>query len=518
MTALDDRAHGSDPGASGPDAPRPSAMSIELNALNSIDEAERRGRPHGLFWPWFAANVSVLGVSYGSFLLGFGISFWQATVVGILGIVVSFLFCGFISLAGKRGSAPTLTLSRAAFGVHGNKVPSIISWLLTVGWETVLVALAVLATTTVFKELGGAGGAATEVITLIVVVVLVIGGGVFGFHVIMRLQVIITIATAVLTIVYIVLVAGHIDFTKLAELPSGDLPKLIGGFVFMMTGFGLGWVQAAADYSRYLPRTSSSGGVVGWTTFGASLAPVILLVFGLMLAGSSQKLSAAIGADPIGALTTILPAWFLIPFAIVAVLGLIGGAVLDIYSSGIALLSAGLRIPRPAAALIDGIIMIAGAVYIVFFAPSFIGPFQGFLITLGVPIAAWCGVFLADLTLRRRNYSGRDLFDSRGRYGSWNWLAIALLVIGTALGWGLVINPYGLSWLNWQGYLLGPFGLGGTKGIWGGANLGVLVALVVGYLGVILFGRGRVRRQEALPEEHAALVDPTGGLHAEAGE
>ena len=101
------------------EAPRPNAMTIELNALNSIDESERRGTPRGLFWPWFAANVSVLGVSYGSFLLGFGISFWQATIVGILGIIVSFLFCGFISLAGKRGSAPTLTLSRAAFGVHG---------------------------------------------------------------------------------------------------------------------------------------------------------------------------------------------------------------------------------------------------------------------------------------------------------------------------------------------------------------------------------------------------------------
>ncbi|NNC11713.1 allantoin permease [Planctomonas sp. JC2975] len=485
-------------------------MTIELNALNSIDESERRGRPRSLFWPWFAANVSVLGVSYGSFLLGFGISFWQATIVGILGIVVSFLFCGFISLAGKRGSAPTLTLSRAAFGVNGNTVPSIISWLLTVGWETVLVSLAVLATTTVFKELGGGGGTVTRVITLIVVVALVIGGGVFGFHVIMRLQVIITIATAVLTVVYIGLVWNHIDFAKIAAIPNGDLPQLIGGFVFMMTGFGLGWVQAAADYSRYLPRKSSSGGVVGWTTFGASLAPVILVVFGLMLAGSSKALSAAIGNDPIGALTIILPVWFLVPFFIVAVLGLIGGAVLDIYSSGIALLSAGARIPRPVAALIDGVIMIAGAVYIVFFATDFIGPFQGFLITLGVPIAAWCGVFLADMTLRRKNYSDRDLFTARGRYGSWNWLAIALLVVGTALGWGLVINPYGISWLNWQGYLLAPFGLGGRTGIWGGANLGVLVALVVGYLGVVLFGRDAVRRQESLPEADEDGTDAAG--------
>ena len=59
----------------------------------------------------------------------------------------------------------------------------------------------------------------------------------------------------------------------------------------------------------------------------------------MLLAGSSSSdLSDAIGADPIGALTTLLPTWYLVPFVVVAVLGLVGGAVLDIYSSGLALL------------------------------------------------------------------------------------------------------------------------------------------------------------------------------------
>ena len=476
-------------------------LSVELNALNSIGESERKGNPRDLFWPWFAANVSVLSVSYGSFLLGFGISFWQATLVAIIGIIVSFLFCGFISLAGKRGSAPTLTLSRAAFGVRGNRLPSVIAWLLTVGWETVLASLAVLATSTVFTELGWDGGTVTKLVALIVVVGLVIVGGVIGFNLIMRMQVAIAVITGVLTVIYIVLVFNQINFETVAAIPAGSIPQVIGAFVFMMTGFGLGWVQAAADYSRYLPRKSSSAGVVGWTTFGSSLAPIILVLFGLLLAGSSTKLSDAIANDPIGALTSVLPIWFLIPFAIVAVLGLIGGAVLDIYSSGLALLSAGLRIPRPVAAGIDGVIMIIGAVYIVFFAGSFLGPFQGFLITLGVPIAAWCGIFLADMTLRRKDYAEKDLFVTSGRYRDVRALAIGVLVVGTVVGWGLVTNPFGLDWLNWQGFLLDPFGLGGRGGIWGGANLGVLVALAIGYLGLILFGGQAIRRQESLRTE-----------------
>jgi purine-cytosine permease-like protein len=263
-----------------------------------------------------------------------------------------------------------------------------------------------------------------------------------------------------------------------------------------MTGFGLGWVNASADYSRYLPRETRSSGVIGWTTFGASVAPIVLFVFGLLLAGSSTELNGAVAADPIGSLTTILPIWFLLPFALVAVLGLVGGAVLDIYSSGLALLAAGLRVPRYVAALIDGLIMIVGTVYIVFFGGNFLAQFQGFLTTLGVPVAAWCGVMLADVVLRRRDYADADLFRPSGRYGDVRWLPIAVVLVSTVIGWGLVTN-LAASWLGWQGYLLEPFGLGGKTGQWAGANLGVLLALLLGFVVTVLFSRARVRAQEA---------------------
>lgn len=178
----------------------PGALAVELNALNPIPESERHGRPASLFWPWFGANVSVLGIAYGSYLLGFGVSFWQAVVVGVVGIAVSFLLCGFISLAGKRGSAPTMALSRAAFGVEGNRLSAILSWILTVGWETVLVATAVLSVAEVFDLLGWSSGTGVEAAALVVVVLLVIAAGVYGFHLVMRLQVMITVVTGVLTI------------------------------------------------------------------------------------------------------------------------------------------------------------------------------------------------------------------------------------------------------------------------------------------------------------------------------
>jgi purine-cytosine permease-like protein len=479
-------------------------LQIETNGINVITDAERKGHPRDLFWPWFAANISVLGLSYGAFLLAFGISFWQAVVVGVAGIIISFLLCGFIAIAGKRGSAPTMVLSRAAFGVRGNKLPTAISWLLTVGWETILMILATLAIATVFGHLGWPSGTATKVVAMIVVVGLTIFGGVMGFDLIMRMQTAITIITGVLTVMFIILVAGKIHWSAVSALPGGSAQALIGGLVFMMTGFGLGWVNVAADYSRYLPRRSSSTGVAGWTTFGGAVAPIVLITFGLLLAGSSKALSTSIANDPIGALTVLLPTWFLIPFAIVAVLGLIGGAVLDIYSSGLALLSLGLRVPRYVAALIDGTVMTLGTIYVVFISGNFFGQFEGFLITLGVPIAAWCGVMLADIALRRRDYAEAELYNPSGRYGDIRWFPVGVVIISTVIGWGLVTNGLA-SWLTWQGYLLGPFGLGGKSGAWAFANLGVLVALVVGFVAQWIYGRSAVRAQEgALPREPAA--------------
>ena len=74
-------------------------LSVETTGIEIIDESERTARPRDLFWPWFAANVSVFGMATASFVLGFGISFAQALAVCVVGVVLSFLLCGLIAVA-----------------------------------------------------------------------------------------------------------------------------------------------------------------------------------------------------------------------------------------------------------------------------------------------------------------------------------------------------------------------------------------------------------------------------------
>jgi len=468
---------------------------LETNSTNMIQESERNGSARSLFWPWAAANVSLLALSYGSFFLGFGISFRQATLAAIFGTICSFLLVGVSSLAGKRSNAPTMVLARATFGVKGSIVPGILSYLIFVGWETVLVSLATLATGTVFARIGGLDQNLALLIGFVISVSLTVFGGVLGFSVIMRLQKVLTIVTVVLTAVYISLTVDEINWSAVNAIKDGSTQGFIGALVFAITGIGLGWVNCAADYSRYLPRTASSKGVVGWTVFGASVVPIVLVIYGSALSASSKELSDAIAMDPIGALTSMLPTWFLIPFALVAILGLVGGAILDLYSSGLALVSIGVRLKRHQAALIDAMIMLTGTIYIVWFADNFFYPFQGFLITLGVPVAVWSAIFVADVILRKKPYVEKDLFDTNGIYGNINRNSLALMAIGSVVGWGFVTNTFA-SWLSWQGYFLGI--IGGKEGPWAFANLGVIFALMIGFFGHIFIARKAIGQQESV--------------------
>ena len=318
-------------------------------------------------------------------------------------------------------------------------------------------------------------------------------GGVLGFKTIMRAQKWITAITVIATGIYIALTASHISWNQLSSIHSGNTQALIGATIFGATGIGLGWVNSAADYSRYLPRTVKSSSVIGWTVFGASIVPIALVIFGAALAGSSEKLNEGISLDPIGALTTILPTWFLIPFALSAILGLVGGAILDLYSSGLTLISIGLPVKRHVAASIDALIMFAGTIYLVWIADDFFFPFQGFLITLGVPIATWSAIFVADVLVRPR-FHETDLYKLDGRYGRWNGSSLILMAIGSIVGWGFVTNTFA-PWLAWQGYFLGF--IGGKEGAWAYSNLGVLFALIIGFVGHLLLSATKIKKQES---------------------
>src|SRR5699024_3851959 len=104
------------PGAA---TPENTLRAAEQRGIEPVPRDEQRGNPMELFWVWFAANISVLGLPLGVSLVALGLSIWQAVLVAFLGAFGSLAIVGLSSIAGRRGGAPARTLSSASFGARG---------------------------------------------------------------------------------------------------------------------------------------------------------------------------------------------------------------------------------------------------------------------------------------------------------------------------------------------------------------------------------------------------------------
>lgn len=451
-----------------------SNLSVEQNGIEAISDTERYGCPRDLFWPLLAAGLSFFPASVGVFVVGLGLSWWQATIAVVAGLALSYPLVGLVAVAGTRGGAPTMTLSRAAFGYHGNKLPVLMNYCSALGWEGISLALATLTTRTVLKRLGPQwDSTAILVLSYVLVTAATVAIAFYGHDLVMRVQKWITIALAASTAIYFALVLPKLSFSLSTHAGPGSI---VAGVTLVMAGGGLARGTVAADYSRYLPRSSSRWAVMGWMSFGAALAPAVLLLFGVMLTTADPGLAHAVAHDPIGALADQLPTWFLIPFLLTTVLSVIAAGVINMYSAGLMVLALGLRIPRHRAVLIDALAMIAGGTYLVFLAPTFFGPFQAFLTVIAVGKSAFLAIFLTDYWMYRRGgYATAQLNIPNGIYGRFNPSGVCALSAGTVVGLGLVTSKDPLIG-TLVGYLLTPAARSGSLGA---SNIGVLVAFLI---------------------------------------
>ncbi|MFG1708318.1 purine-cytosine permease family protein [Nonomuraea sp. M3C6] len=465
-------------------------MTVEQNGINAVPEAERRGRPGDLFWPWAGSNLSLFGVAFGVYIVGLGLGVLPAIITGAVGYVLSFLLVGLVAIGGSRSGVPTMTLGRAPFGYQGNKLPAVFSYISNVGWEIVLVTLSAQSGAAILARLApGIPATTATALCFAVAAVVVIAVGVYGHAMIMVVQRYLTYAFVVLTVIYMILMVPRLGGALETTAGPGGW---VGGVIFAMTLLGLGWVNCGADYSRYLPAESRPRSVALWTTLGGAVPPMVLLVFGVLLAGGDPKLAEAAGGDPVAALAGALPTWFLLPYLLTAIGGFLAGAIMDIYSSGLSMLALGVPIRRHYAVLIDGVLMLLGGYYLLFVSDSFLGTFQAFLAIIGVVMAAWVAIFLVDMW--RLRAGGRAYDERLLRPGGpvFHWPGLVSLVVASVVGLGLITSA-DENIAKVIGFLMSDELKAST---FGAANIGVVIALVLAgalYFMITAFTHRRTR-------------------------
>jgi nucleobase:cation symporter-1, NCS1 family len=465
-----------------PEADR--AWSIELHGIEPIEDQERHGRPFELFWIWFAANLGVLGIIYGGILVASGLNLWQSLLVALAAPIVSFLLVGILSVAGKWGGAPMLTLSRASFGTRGNLGPTLVSWISLVGWETISVITAAYALLGLLNLLGLPANLFWTIVSEVIIALLVVGIGLLGHATLVWIQRAATWFFGLLTLLIAVFLIARTHWTQVFALPAGSWDSgVLATLSIIIAGTGIGWANTGADYTRYLPRQSKGRAIVWWTVCGSTLPLFVLIMVGVLLSSAVSGLASA--ANPIQAIGAALPSWMAAPYLITAIGGLIAGADLSIYSSGLNLLAMGVKLKRYKAVLIDGVLMLAGSVYVMIIAQNFLGPFESFLQLLADGITAWSAVFLVDMLIRR-SYDATGLREtgpgSRYFYRSGiRWEAMSGWLAGLLVSLAFTVSP----WFS------GPF----ASGLFASISLGYILGfLASGLVSWGLFSLTRVQR------------------------
>ncbi|GHF05847.1 allantoin permease [Streptomyces spiralis] len=469
---------------------RPRLGHIEQRGIEPVPPAERNGRPLQLFWAWFAANISILGLPLGIALIQSGLNLWQAIVAATIGSFASFALVGVISIAGRRGHAPSLTLSRAVFGVRGNIGPTLVSLLSRLGWETVNTSTAAFALTALCGIFFGTSSNAKDVPVIAVVSILIfvactvtVSG--LGHATLLVIQKWATWIFGALNIVVAVYLLTHVDWTAVTATKAGSTAALVAGIGTIAGGTGIGWANAGADMSRYQSDRVRGTHLVASAAAGAGVPLVLLISLGGVLGSGDSKLAAAANG-PVAALTDVMPAWMSVIYLVTAFGGLLVSNHMSVYSAGLTTLTLGVPIRRVYAVVVDVVVTTLGSIYFMLIADNFYDPFISFITLLAVPITAWVGVFIADL-LRRHDYGDDDLLDLAPRSRYWyhagaEWRAVACWAVAIVVGYLFTqAGPADRPWFT-----------GAWHGTWIGQNgLGWLVTFAVAFLGYLALGGAR---------------------------
>ncbi len=460
-------------------------------------ELDRRvGHSTRLFWLWFSVNSSVISIAAGAVLFGLGMNLRQTILATLAGLAVSFVPLSLGTLAGKWSGQPTMVVSRASFGLIGNIVPAALAVLTRVFMATLLLWLLVTSTMALFAAAGWTTILRSReigVIALAVAFVAILIVSFLGFRVLALLQLIVSGGSLVLIIMLVALTWWRIDLAAATTAADGSWWLLLSGAAVVFSLVGLGWAQSSSDLARYQrPSTSGSAAMLS-ASFGATVAPFLLISYGALLAASDPGLAGGLVVDPVASIAALLPLWYPVPLLLALCLSLLAGSALALYSGGFALQNIGFSISRQGAVLPVALLVGLSTAALIFADIGFGTMILDLATAIAVPVAAWTGIFTGEMMLRLRQFDPHSLVRRGGSYPDVQWVNLAGLVVATVIGFGFAHGDVG--WLQWQGYLLRLLE-GVVPAELVTSDIGVFIALAVGLLTSLSLSLGPIRRQE----------------------
>ncbi len=257
--------------------------------------------------------------------------------------------------------------------------------------------------------------------------------GIIGYEAIHTFEKYMAIVLAAMFAIITVAIIGQAG-PGLARTDAVSGAAQIGTFILYSTiiaSFVLAWALYASDYTRYLPKNTSSSRVFWWTVLGLTLAAGWVETLGLLVADK------AVEGGAVATINTILSGSPLAALAMLAIgIGTVAVNAMNDYTGSLSLQAAGIRVPRILSALVVAILGFFVTLWLN--SENLLGKIENILLFLSYWIAPWAAVVLADWRLRGGRADVSRLVD-------WSSLPSGALALGSMVLGFLVSLPFQTS-------------------------------------------------------------------------
>ncbi|MFH9084271.1 purine-cytosine permease family protein [Streptomyces sp. NPDC017673] len=430
------------------------AQLVELRSIDVVPDEERHGTAFSQFTLWLGANLQITAVVTGALAVVFG----GDVVWSVVGLLFGNLLGGAVmalhSAQGPKLGLPQMIQSRAQFGVRGAVVPLLLVIVMYVGFfasGSVLAGQAV-------GELTHTDDTTGIVVFAAITAVMATA----GYRVIHSLGRVASIVCALAFVYLAVRLLDRADTSALLHDAHFSLPMFLLA-VSLSASWQLAFGPYVADYSRYLPRTTSTKATFWWTLSGSALGSQWSMTFGVLVAATAGErfLDSQVGYVVALGGTGVAASFF----SFVIALGKLTVNVLNTYGGFMSMVTSvsgfrgQRRLSRAGRAAYIGLVMVAGTAVALLGKDSFLSSFKDFLLFLLTFFTPWSAINLVDYYLiSRERYDLAALADPHGRYGAWRWDALAVYAAGllaqlpflaTSFYTGPLVEPLGGADISW---------------------------------------------------------------------
>ncbi|WP_257350961.1 purine-cytosine permease family protein [Pseudalkalibacillus decolorationis] len=392
-------------------------MKVEKHFIEHIPENERHGNARSLFTIWFGANMQILTVVTGALAVVFGLNlFWSVAAI-LLGNLVGAIFMASHSAQGPVLGIPQMIQSRAQFGTIGAIIPIIIVIFMYVGFFASNAVLGAQAAVGAFSLPMNWGILLISIGSFVIALI--------GYDLIHSLEKYLSILFAVVYL-FVSVIAFRLPLPVDSWSPSPvDLPVFLLS-VSIFAAWQLVYAPYVADYSRYLPKETSSTKTFFYTYAGTVLSTVWMMILGCVLAVGIPNFLDNASLN----IAQLVSAQYSILIYVIIILGILATNVFNLYGAFMSITT-----------ILDTFIHIKGSFknrFLLLFASLTIGTilaiwgngeflhnFTIFILFLSYLMFPWTTINLIDYyLLRHGKYDIKALFDLNGEYGKYNWIAI----------------------------------------------------------------------------------------------